>query len=277
MDRRFCRQYIIIHKAQHTNKQSFIELCNQLTKDMTTRNELLEASGGKLELSKCFYYILSWRFDKDGNAVPMTIDKQREQNSTPIQIKTLSNSGVTILQKEVHKAHKTLGCFKAIVGNEQGQIQFLSNKSKQYGRQLHHATLTRKQANMAYKMIYIPLMKYSLPACSLSRSEIDHIQNATLDKFLPFMGYEHGSPRALIHGSIEMGGCEIPHLLTEIMGIKIESLISHIRANSMWGKSFCININYLQLCSGLEKPIFSSRDDIGYLQDNLLTHQELPH
>jgi hypothetical protein len=86
------------------------------------------------------------------------------------------------------------------------------------------------------------------------------------------MGFEHGSPRALIHGPSKMGGCEIPHLFTEMMGMKIESIISHIRANSVFGKYFRININYLQLCSGLETPLFSSRDDIGYLPDNLLTH-----
>jgi hypothetical protein len=86
------------------------------------------------------------------------------------------------------------------------------------------------------------------------------------------MGLEHGSPRALIHGPLEMGGCEIPHLFTEMMGMKIKSIISHIRANSILGKSFRTNINYLQLCSGLEIPIFSSRDDMGYLQDNWPSH-----
>jgi hypothetical protein len=110
---------------------------------------------------------------------------------------------------------------------------------------------------MAYKMIYIPSMKYSVPACSLSEREIDSIQNFTLDKFLPSMGFEHGSPRALIHGLLEMGGCEILHLFTEMMGMKIETIISHIRADSILGKSIRININYLQLCSGLETPLFS--------------------
>jgi hypothetical protein len=70
------------------------------------------------------------------------------------------------------------------------------------------------------------------------------------------MAYEHGSPRALIHGPLEMGGCEIPHIYTEMLGLKIESIISHICADSILGKSFRININYLQLLSGLEQPIF---------------------
>jgi hypothetical protein len=43
---------------QHTDNTNIIQLCNHLTHDMTIWNELLEASGGKLELSKCFYYVL---------------------------------------------------------------------------------------------------------------------------------------------------------------------------------------------------------------------------
>jgi hypothetical protein len=259
----------IIHDSDDHN---ITRLCHQLTRDMTVWNELLEASGGKLELSKCFYYILSWKFDNEGNGVPMTIAEQKQQQAAPIQIKTNNNTSVTITQKEVHQAHKTLGCFKAIDGNEQAQIQYLYDKSRQFGRKLHHAPLTRKQANMAYKTIYIPSMRYGLPACSLSCKQIESIQQSTLDKFLPVMGLEHGSPRALIHGPLEMGGCEIPHLYTEMMGLKIEAIISHMRADSTLGKLFRININYLQLISGLDSPIFSSRDNIGYIQDNWLTH-----
>jgi hypothetical protein len=37
------------------------ELTSRLRHDMNAWKELLEASGGKLELTKCFYYILSWK------------------------------------------------------------------------------------------------------------------------------------------------------------------------------------------------------------------------
>ena len=49
------------------------ELRQQLHHDMLIWQELLEASGGKLELSKCFYYILSWKFNRDGDDIPMKI------------------------------------------------------------------------------------------------------------------------------------------------------------------------------------------------------------
>jgi hypothetical protein len=168
----------------------------------------------------------------------MTIAEQRSEQVTPITITATNSLPVTILHKEVNISHKTLGCHKAIDGNEQDQVKYLLAKRLRYGRKLSTISIIRKQANMAYKTIYIPSMRYGLPSCSLSCDEIDKIQKYTLDKFLPFMGYEHGAPRALIHGPQEMGGCEIPHLYTEMMGLKKESIIAHIRADTTLGKSF---------------------------------------
>jgi hypothetical protein len=151
---------------------------------------------------------------------------------------------------------KTLGFYKAIDGNEKDQIIYLKTKSKKFGRSLHNANMSRKQAIMAYNMNNIPSMKYRLPACSLKLNTIESIQNSTIDKFLPYMGYDHGSPRALIHGPREMGGVGISHLYTEMMGMKLETIISHICANTVLGKSIQININNLQLCSGIAQSYF---------------------
>jgi hypothetical protein len=51
-------------------------LTSRLGSDMIAWKELLEASGGKIELTKCFYYILMWKFDKKGNPIPTTITEQ---------------------------------------------------------------------------------------------------------------------------------------------------------------------------------------------------------
>jgi hypothetical protein len=48
-------------------------LTTRLRHDMNAWKELLKASGGKLELTKCFYYILTWKFDNKGNPIPTMI------------------------------------------------------------------------------------------------------------------------------------------------------------------------------------------------------------
>jgi hypothetical protein len=77
----------------------------------------------------------------------------------------------------------------------------------------------------------------------------------------------------LIHGQTAVGGAKIPHLYTEMMGMKlVETIISHIRANTVLGKSIRININLLQLCARIEQPLFLCHDDLKYLNNNWLLH-----
>lgn len=211
-----------------TDDSNIHHLTQQLQQDMIYWKELLKASGGKLELTKCFYYILSWKFDAEGHATPMTIKEQRQYCDQICVSNGTEQDNIIIQQKEVSTAHKTLGCYKAIDGNEDAEVKYLKNRSDDFGHSLKNATLSRKQANMAYKMMYISSLKYGLPACSLTLAQILHIQSFTIDKFLPFMGFEHGSKQSIIHGPKEMGGAGIPHLYTQMMGMKLEAFISHI-------------------------------------------------
>jgi hypothetical protein len=60
--------------------------------------------------------------------------------------------------------------------------------------------------------------------------------------------------------------------IRKMMGMKLETLISHLRASSELGVPFIININYIQLLSGIGEPIFQSKDDITYVPMNWILH-----
>jgi hypothetical protein len=60
------------------NTNNISELTKRLREDTIAWKDLLETLGYKLELKKCFYYILSWKFDGSGNPIPPTIAEQRE-------------------------------------------------------------------------------------------------------------------------------------------------------------------------------------------------------
>ena len=84
---------------------------------------LLETSGGSLELTKCFYYILSWGWDKYGSPVPQKINEQPPQLSR-INIRLPGDTPQFIYQREVTESHKTLGVFKSICGNQDDHMKF---------------------------------------------------------------------------------------------------------------------------------------------------------
>jgi hypothetical protein len=63
------------------------------------------------------------------------------------------------------------------------------------------------------------------------------------------MGIDRSTHRALIYGPSEYGGFGVRHLYTEMMGMKLDTIISHLRAGTQLGTLLLITItiyNYTQ-------------------------------
>jgi hypothetical protein len=84
-------------------------IAQQLQSDASIWERLLSATGGKLELTKCFYYILQWEFDNEG--VPSHMSKQDlEDSGVKIQIQeTRKDQPTEIKHFDCDEAHRTLG------------------------------------------------------------------------------------------------------------------------------------------------------------------------
>jgi hypothetical protein len=145
------------------------QLTSRLRLDMIAWKELPEASGGKLDITKFFYYILTWEFDNKGNPIPTTISEQRETTDQITIRDTFTNITITIQQREVDEAHKTLGC------NEAAEIKFLKTRSDSLANMIRNYGLTHKQARLAYSLVHISSLKHGLPSISLSYQQITEI------------------------------------------------------------------------------------------------------
>jgi hypothetical protein len=168
-------------------------LTTRLCQDMMAWKELLEASGGKLELTKCFYYILTWKFDNKGNPIPKTIAEQRIKTNHISIPDSTNNTNVLIQQKEIDEAHKTLGCYKCIIRNEEAEIMYLKTRSDSLANMIKNYGLTHKQATLAYNLVCISSLKYGLPSTSLSYQQITKIHKYAVNKFLSAMGIDHST------------------------------------------------------------------------------------
>jgi hypothetical protein len=89
---------------------------------------MLEGTGGKLEVTKCFYYRLSWGWDKNGSPFPQTID-QPPIGFDKINIRPDNALPELIKPKDVSESHQTLGAYKSICGKEDNHLQYLQEKS----------------------------------------------------------------------------------------------------------------------------------------------------
>jgi hypothetical protein len=75
-------------------------------------------------------------------------------------------------------------------------------------------------------------------------------------------GYDHSMHRSIVFGPKELGGLGIRDLFTEMMEMKINTIMAHISSNSRLGQAFRINIDLFQLTSGQTKPIFESKNPV---------------
>ena len=126
----------IFTNQDSNNNEDPNTLAHALQQDASAWNALLAATGGKLELSKCFFYILHWTFDEEGNPHPMT-KTELEAHGVSISIKeTGQESATTIKHLDCKTAHRTLGLYKSPTGDQTEQLEKIQEKSKKISDRL---------------------------------------------------------------------------------------------------------------------------------------------
>lgn len=107
-------------------------------------SDMLNASGGTLELSKCSCHILQWQFSAQGP--PVLVPKI--SNDMP-QVKVLETDGGKEQSLQIlgaFQAHKTIGHFKDPAGTQGEQFRQLLKKSNESTEFLWKCPLTRLEA-----------------------------------------------------------------------------------------------------------------------------------
>jgi hypothetical protein len=120
---------------------------------------LLGATGGALELSKCSYHVLYWKFSAQGAPVLSNIRSE----ISPMQIPDpLTDTVHTLEYLPPSVAHKTLGHYKEPFGLQKMQFRQLKEKSDTITDFLWSMHFTREEAWTFYRSCYVPAVTYPL-------------------------------------------------------------------------------------------------------------------
>ena len=166
-------------------------------------NDLLTASGGALELSKCLYHVVHWKFAKNGspvlvsvgNDVPRVIIRD-SPSSQPQQLQLLSP----------YTSHKTLGHFKEPVGTQKEQYRQLKQRIDETVEFLWKVPLLRTELWTFYFADYLPSVTYPLSSSHFTSSQLDCVQRKALCILLARCGYTRNMERAVVFGPTAYGG-----------------------------------------------------------------------
>jgi hypothetical protein len=132
--------------------------------------KLLFTSGGKLELSKCFFYIMHWKFSSDG--IPSLTSK----DELPHQL--LLHQGndrvpTEIIQKDCGDSHKTLGVMKVPNRSQASEIVCLQLKCNIHAKAILSNGVTQSDAPIAYQVYHLTSVGYSLGTTYIQRQQFE--------------------------------------------------------------------------------------------------------
>jgi hypothetical protein len=166
--------------------------------------ELLWTSGGKLNLLKCFYYIISWWFDPAGKP-HMRTEKELQELGIAMELRQSENGEVcNIIHKDCREAHKTLGPLICPDNKNTEEFGRLLIKGNKMARNVTGSKLYKHDAFVLYRSIWIPSMVYSLPAVYLTRVQLEKVEAKMITAILPKMGYNRHLERRVVFGPLRI-------------------------------------------------------------------------
>lgn len=224
----------------HAEDQTATTVINQLQQVTQRWDALLAGTGGQLELSKCFYYIVQWRFDTQGTPHMVT--------STDAYIAVQDPSTgerIPIKQQPTTQPHRTLGVYLAPSGTMALAQERLRAKANAFAIRTRSAQLSPADADVVCRLIYRPSMCYMLPATTMTEDTLRSIQYPATASYVAAMGYNRNMPASVIHGPRRLGGLAIPCSAEHVL-----FLLRHARLDTIVGKTTCLLIDWYQLYSG---------------------------
>jgi hypothetical protein len=220
---------------------------------------LLFSTGGALNLSKCFWFSLSWTW-RDGKPILNT------STSFPAQLQLTagySTTQVVIQRIEPTTAYRTLGVHITPSGSNDGAYAQLLETVLDYGQAIIGSHLSCEESIMSYVQHLFTKLRFQLPALSLSTAACDKLMSLILKAALPKMHINRNTARSIVHGPVILGGMALPHVQT-VQGIdKLHLFLGHLRLNNDTGKLINIDLTYIQLITG-SATFFLNKDISDY-------------
>jgi hypothetical protein len=108
-------------------------------------SNLLNTTGGALELTKCSYHVMAWQFKGAGSPV-LTIDSEKYSGAHVI-VDSTTGDGKRLKYLSPCEAHKALlGHYKEPAGTQKEQYRQQKRKSNGSVEFMRNCTLTREEA-----------------------------------------------------------------------------------------------------------------------------------
>ena len=221
-------------------------------------SNVLSSSGGALELPKVNYHAIYFDFENSG-----TPTMQEPAPHHRLEVDGHDGNGlIELTPLSPNKARKMLGCYSAPTGSTQAALKHIRSNAISRATTIFNSHLDAKCVWRYYHGMFLPSITYSFPANSIAKQDLDKIQSQTTRLFLPRLGYNRNTAKAIVYGPNIYGGIGMRNLWHEQGLAKLDTLVKHLRVpQSDATKHAHISIAWNQYIAGIGSPILASASD----------------
>jgi len=115
------------------------------------------------------------------------------------------------------------------------------------------------------------MVSYLLPATMIDPKLLYASQQPATYAFLGAMGYARTFPRSVAYAPQELGGLGLRHLGQEQGVQKVLQVLKHLRTNTTIGKLIQLQINTMQLTSGIFQPLLQDTCPLPWQENDWIT------
>ena len=233
------------------------KIIKKLTHNAQTWERSLHSTGGKLELPKCFWCMVMWRWV--GGLPKLTTCKQAPTHLKIIQTETRKKKTVTIKRIETTDFERVLGVRMDIAGTWKGEIAEWIGKSLKFASKVRTAKFPRQCGIRVYQFIWVPKIRYVSSIVCFTKEQCQKIQSPVIKACLSASGLSAQFPRAVVFGPQLLGGLGWEKGRSIQTFEFINLFLNHVKQNDSTGKLMLINLETAQLHSGLSTPILQQK------------------
>ena len=223
--------------------------------------QLLYITGGRLELSKCFWLPITWRWHQ---GKPKMVNKNPRGKALYVR-ESETKEWIPIPRKTGSDAEKRLGVYYSCNGKWTQEFLQWKTYSGEFGNRIRQSQSDRLAGYLAYHAIWIAKFRYSAAVLGFSKSQLSQIQKKIISPCLSVAGYCQKLPRAVVYGPTIYGGMEWDNLNVLFLFEKLKLLIGSIRLNDKVGQMFGLQLSWVQIFAGISTRVLMSKQQIDYI------------
>jgi hypothetical protein len=214
-------------------------------------NDLLRATGGALNLDKCFAQVLAFQFGLNGAPVIAPADP-----NLIIKIQDrLYNKEVIIKPISPYKTYRSLGTEQGTSKNQKQQHEKLMKTAAGHTRKLACSAMSPKCAWVHYSAVFQSSVGYPLSMCHLSQHQLHDLQKKYIPTLMNKIGLSRTHAHVLVFGPRAYGGIGCNDLRTEQGLDAVQNLMRQLRTPGYGQQLATIFLRTYQNASGLSLPL----------------------